>query len=218
MPDAFNLSNVFVSYSRKDTVFVRGLDAAFKARKMEVWVDWEDIPLSANWWEEIKVGIEGADVFIFVISPDSVASDICRQEITHAIHNNKRFIPILHREINTAELRDKMHPAISAHNWVFLRETDDFDKAFAQLLQVIRADFEYMQLHTRLLVRAREWEANGYNDSYALTGMELERAVRWLGTAEGKDPHLLDLHTYYVEFSRDTYQRRRLRFFAVTIA
>jgi len=34
---------VFISYSRKDTDFVRRLDEALKSRGREAWVDWEDI-------------------------------------------------------------------------------------------------------------------------------------------------------------------------------
>jgi len=46
--------------------------------------------------------IEQADSFVFVISPDSVRSQVCRNEIDHAIANNKRFIPLLRREITDA--------------------------------------------------------------------------------------------------------------------
>ena len=32
----------------------------FDANGQAVWVDWEDIPLSADWWKEIQAGIDGA--------------------------------------------------------------------------------------------------------------------------------------------------------------
>jgi len=37
-------SDVFVSYSRKDSTFVQRLVEALKADGYEVWVDFEDIP------------------------------------------------------------------------------------------------------------------------------------------------------------------------------
>ena len=218
MPDVFNLSNVFVSYSRRDADFVRKLDQAFKARGLEVWVDWEDIPLSVKWWDEIQAGIEGANVFIFVISPDSAASEICRQEVTHAVQNQKRVIPILFREVTDPTIQKKMHPSISAHNWVFCRETDDFETAFARLLETINTDFDYVQQHTRLLVRARDWEAHQWENSYLLLGEELKRAMQWVATCEGKEPAPSSLHQYYIDVSRQRYTSQRLRFWAITIA
>jgi WD40 repeat protein len=218
MPVVFNLSNVFVSYSRRDADFVRKLDQAFKARGLEVWVDWEDIPLSVNWWDEIKAGIEGANVFIFVISPESVASEICHQEVTHAVQNQKRVVPVLFREVKDPTIQAKMHPSISAHNWVFCRETDDFETAFTRLLETINTDFEYVQQHTRLLVRAREWEVNKWENSYLLVGEELKRAKQWLATCEGKEPSPSSLHTYYVDVSRQRFTNQRLRLWAITIA
>ena len=53
------MSDVFISYSRKDTEFIRQLFDALNARKREAWVDWRGIDYSTRWWEEICAGIEG---------------------------------------------------------------------------------------------------------------------------------------------------------------
>src|SRR5207253_10461542 len=58
---------VFISYSRKDTDFVRRLDEALKSRGREAWVDWEDIRPTEEWMQAIYAAIEGADTFIFVL-------------------------------------------------------------------------------------------------------------------------------------------------------
>ena len=65
---------VFISYSRKDKEFVRRLDEELKRRDREAWVDWEDIRPTEEWMQAIYGAIEGADTFIFVFTPDSVAS------------------------------------------------------------------------------------------------------------------------------------------------
>ena len=59
MADKFNMSDVMISYSRRNKTFVRNLDHALKAEGLETWVDWDDIPPTANWWSEIEAGIEG---------------------------------------------------------------------------------------------------------------------------------------------------------------
>src|SRR5215472_14575702 len=65
---------VFISYSRKDKEFVRRLDEALKRRDREAWADWEAIPPGDTWEKTIYVAIESTHTFIFVLTPDSIAS------------------------------------------------------------------------------------------------------------------------------------------------
>jgi hypothetical protein len=44
---------VFISYSRKDKAFVSKLGDVLAAQKRDAWVDWRDIPLTAEWQQEI---------------------------------------------------------------------------------------------------------------------------------------------------------------------
>jgi hypothetical protein len=93
------MAKVFISYSRKDMEFAKRLTSELQKDDIGFWIDWEGIPPTVDWWREIEKGIEEADVFIFLISPDSAVSKICRQEIEHAVKNGKRIIPIVVREI-----------------------------------------------------------------------------------------------------------------------
>jgi len=43
------VAQVFISYSRKDKDFAPKLRDALAAQKREAWVDWKDIPLTAQW-------------------------------------------------------------------------------------------------------------------------------------------------------------------------
>jgi hypothetical protein len=79
------MAEVFISYSRLDKVFVHRLGDGLVAHKREAWIDWKDIPLTAEWQQEIFSNIEAADNFIFIISPDSIASTNCKKEIDHAV-------------------------------------------------------------------------------------------------------------------------------------
>lgn len=47
------MAELFISYSRHDAAFVRRLCDALAARQREVWVDWNDIPPTAAWRNEI---------------------------------------------------------------------------------------------------------------------------------------------------------------------
>ena len=93
------MAEVFISYSQLDKDFVRRLGDELLAHKREAWVDWKDIPLTAEWQQEIFSNIEAADNFIFIISPDSIASINCKKEIDHAVANHKRMVPIFYRTV-----------------------------------------------------------------------------------------------------------------------
>ena len=156
------MSDLFISYSRKDKEFVHKLHDALAAQKRDVWVDFEDIPLASEWRDEIFTGIEAANSFVFVISPDSAASAVCGEEVNHAVTCKKRIVPILYREGDYKTLNS----AISSHNWIYCRDTDSFDDAFKSLLQTLDTDLDYVHAHTRLLIRAKEWDSKQRNPSF----------------------------------------------------
>jgi len=94
------MADIFISYSRKNKEFVHRLDDALKSLGREAWVDWRDIRPTEEWMQAIYGAIEGADTFVFVLTPDSVASAVCGREIAHAAAENKRMVPIVAREVN----------------------------------------------------------------------------------------------------------------------
>jgi hypothetical protein len=207
------LSDVFISYSRKDSAFVDSLDKALKKADKDVWVDWEDIPYSSKWWDEISQAIEGATTFICVMSPDYFNSKTCIEELTVAEKLNKRIIPTLHREfdpkLNTSN-------SISKINWLSFRDIDDFSKSFDSLMETINKDLEWVKFHTRLLVRAMEWSNKKNDNSYHLYGKDLEEAQSFKKTGSGKTPPLNTLQNNYIEASQSGaagLQRKQLRGF-----
>jgi hypothetical protein len=194
-------SDAFISYSRKDQPFVKTLSTAFKQLNRDPWVDWDDIQKGEEWWKAIQRDIESAHTFIFVISPDSVSSSVCQDEIEYAASCNKRFLPIVRREGFDP---NQVHPRVSSHNWLFFRETDDFNEAFQELIKAIDIDLDYVRAHTRLLVRALEWQEKAKNPSYLLRGLDLEEAEKWLFRSKNKEPSPTDAHVQYIIASRET--------------
>ena len=98
------MSDVFLSYSRKDTEFVRKIFELLGARKREAWIDLNDIDYSVKWWDEICAGIDGANNFVLFISPNSLTSLFCHREIAYAMEHKKRIIPFLIYTINEREI------------------------------------------------------------------------------------------------------------------
>src|SRR6266496_4194702 len=206
---------VFISYSRKDKEFVRRLHEALSRRDREAWVDWEDIRPTEEFMQAIYGAIEGADTFVFVLTPDSVASVPCGHEIAHAAAHNKRMVPIVARDVNA----DTVPEPLAKLNWIFCRDGDDFEKAIDTLISAFDTDLDWVHDHTRLLTRAIQWNTNGKNNSFVLRGDELRSAERWLAEAGAeKDRQPTALQIEYIIASRKAGARRqRITLGAVTL-
>jgi hypothetical protein len=64
---------------------------ALAANNLDTWIDGKSITKGENWEQEIYCGIEEAAAFLFLISPDSVASETCNDEIAHAVRNGRQY-------------------------------------------------------------------------------------------------------------------------------
>jgi WD40 repeat protein len=199
------MTKVFISYSRKDKVFAGRLTEALQKSELETWIDWEDIPPTADWMDQIHKGIEEADAFLFLLSPDSVASKVCGQEVDHAVQNGKRLIPIVARDVNPNDV----HPALGKVNWIYCREADDFDGAINKTLSAIRTDLAWVEAHKRLQVRAIEWERKNKENSFLLRGKDLQDAEQQLSLHATTNPQPTDLQREYTLKSRQVADRQR---------
>ena len=197
--------DVFISYSRKDGAFVHRLTGEIESRGSEVWVDWDDIRKGADWRATIQAGIEASKAVVAVLSSDFAASEICDEEIAYAVSQNKRLVPILHRDVDPKEVRDELNRP----NWIFFRDGDDFDTAVVELLDAVETDLDWLDQHARLLVRAREWEREGRDASFVLRGRDLRVAETWLTDAAGHAESPTALQTAYIVASRGAATRRQ---------
>jgi len=199
--------SVFISYSRRDKAFVQKLNDALDAAGVQAWVDWEGIELASDWMATITNAIQGTDAFLFVISPDSLNSKVCTDELCLGLKLNKKLIPILYRE---PEKGMTMHEKLAATNWVYLRQEDSFEKTLPKLIQSINTDLDWVRQHTQLLGQAVEWEKKNKNNSFLLNGVELEDAERWMAEASGKaNRQVLPLQADYVHASRKAADHRQ---------
>jgi hypothetical protein len=199
------MSDLFISYSRTDKAFVERLNASLKADGREAWVDWEGIPISAQWMQEIYRGIDAANTFLFVISPPSVSSATCRLEIAHAVARQKRIVPILVRVVSSEELpRD-----LAEFQYISFADQTDYTAAFRMLIDALDMDLEWVREHTRLLLQAEEWNAHNRDPGYVLRGQALVTAETWLNQAGSRKQAPLPLHKQYIAASRQDAERQR---------
>ena len=199
--------SVFISYSRKDKSFIQKLKDGLDQAGVQAWVDWEGIELASDWMATITTAIQGTDAFLFVISPDSLTSKVCADELSLGLKLNKKLIPILHRE---PEKGTTMHEKLAATNWVYLRQADNFEETLPKLIQAINTDLDWVRQHTQLLRQATEWENKNKNSSFLLHGEELKDAEAWMTQASGKvNRQILPLQADYIAASRKATDRRQ---------
>lgn len=196
--------SIFISYSRRNSDFVRRLHAGIVAHGHDTWVDWEGIPPTADWMREIHSAIDAADAVAFVLSPHSITSAVCLQELDYAAAQNKRLIPLVCQDVEPADTP----PALARLNWVFFN-SDDFEQSLRALLSAVDTDLDWVQAHTRLLVRSAEWDRAAREPSLALRGNDLEAAEQWLTEGPKKSPLPTELQTRYIIESRSQATRRR---------
>ena len=209
------MADVFVSYSRRDSAFVSRLAESISAGGKEVWLDTEGIADGEVFPEAIKRAIEGSDAFLFVITPASVASSYCENEVEHAREMQKRIVPVLREPVPDSQL-----PAeIRDRNWIPFTEDREFDAGLARLVAALDTDLKAAKDHTRWLVKAIEWNGEGRDRSFLLRGSELNAAESWLASSpEDADPAPTQLQREYLLASRNASARRQRALVGASLA
>lgn len=211
-------AQVFVSYSRKNIDFAKRLVESLSKNDRDVWVDWEDIPRASDWMDEIYSGIDNADTFLFVVSEHSLVSEICNQELSHALKSNKRVIPLVVQKVED-DIYDQVEAqwknstwegearrnwrAVKHLNWLIFDKPENYDAELDALVETLDQDLFHIKTHTRLLVRAREWMQKSQNKSSLLAGDDVIAAEQWLQNYANVLPQPSPLHRSYILKSRE---------------
>jgi tetratricopeptide (TPR) repeat protein len=197
-PDAGNRAKVFISYSRKDAAFAQVLAGALTDRGFDAFLDKTDIAPGEPWKERLAALIGAADTVVFVVSPDSAASEICAWELEESARLGKRVIPIVARRV-----ADALAPSsLRRLNWIFSAEGDDREAALSALDQALHTDLAWVREHTRLGELAQRWQDRGRAKGAALRGADLEAAERWLDRRPPDANAPTALHQDFIRASR----------------
>ncbi|MEC4803269.1 MAG: TIR domain-containing protein [Jaaginema sp. PMC 1079.18] len=178
--------DVFISYSRADSDLARKLNDALQMQGKTTWFDQESIASGTEFQQEIYRGIEVSDNFVFIISPRSIRSPYCADEVEYAAKLNKRFVTILHQPVNPTEL----HPELAKIQWIDFNKSDaDFTRTFGQLIRTLDIDRNHVHYHTKWSQRALEWQDKDQDPDLLLRGSEFTVAQDWLTTALEQTKH-----------------------------
>jgi hypothetical protein len=97
------MASIFISYSRKNQQEVNLL--AEDLRNLWDHQVWFDVELTGGqlWWDHILQQVREAEIFLFALTPDSLGSLACRQELAYATALGRPILPVL--------LAESIHPA-----------------------------------------------------------------------------------------------------------
>ncbi len=156
--------------------FADRLEAALKARGFEPLIDRTEIYAFEEWWQRIEVLIARADTVVFVLSPDSVASEVARQEVAFAASLNKRFAPVVLRPRDNKAVPE----ALAKLNFVFFDDDARFERSADRLAEALDTDIGWIRQHTEFGEQARRWELAKAPNGLLLRSPVLEEAERWI--------------------------------------
>ncbi len=197
----FSSLEVFISYSRTDSDLAIKINDALQSQGKSTWFDQESIAAGTDFQQEIYRGIENSDNFLFIISPSSVNSPYCSDEVAYAEKLNKRFVTILYRPVDS----ETLPPALAKVQWIdFNQHGGDFYANFSELVRTLDTDRDHLRSHTKWLQRALEWQEKNKSADLLLRGSELSVAEDWLRESqqENKQPPVTVLQEEYITKSQ----------------
>jgi len=92
------MTQVFISYSRRDLAFVEQLAADLQAAGLEVWYDLSNLQGGSRWSRAIEKAIRDSQYVLVVLSPDSVASTWVEEEFLYASELGKKIVPLFYKK------------------------------------------------------------------------------------------------------------------------
>ena len=156
--------------------FADKLEAALKMRGFEVLIDRQEIYAFEDWWKRIQALIGQSDTIVFVLSPDSVRSDVALKEVAHAASLNKRFAPIVCRHVEDSAVPETLRRL----NFIFFDDPSLFYASADKLVDALQTDIGWVRKHTEYGERAREWIENACAAGLLLRPPLIDQAETWL--------------------------------------
>jgi hypothetical protein len=89
--------STFVSYAREDRDIALRLTEDLRTAGIDVWIDQRDIRAGEQWDQAVERALEQSPTMLVILSPDAVQSHSVMDEVSYALEERKRVVPVLHR-------------------------------------------------------------------------------------------------------------------------
>ena len=125
------MTQVFISYSRKDIDVVRKLAEDLEKADFDVWWDISDLKGGDVWVRTIQAALKASEYCVVVLSPNLAESEWVEKEYTYAIGLGLKIIPILYKNY-------EMPMALANIQYIDFRG-NKYDRGLRQLLIALQA-------------------------------------------------------------------------------
>lgn len=202
--------SAFISYRRLDKDYALQIKDALEAKGYSVFIDLEDLPPSEAYPPHIRKAIEESDNFLFLISPDSIVSIPCREELEHAVNCGKYIVPVECRPTDPNSLN--IPTQIQELNWIRWTQLE-FDRTLEQIISSIQRDYAWKRRHSELTEAAIKWNGMQAKKNHVLLQNrdDIYQAIAELNANKNRFPNPSLLLYKFVEESKnyDAYKRRK---------
>lgn len=192
------VTKVFISYSRRDTAFVRELHVLLEAFGFDVLLDQEDIAFGEAWEPRLRSLIGSAETTVCVITEAWLASRECDKELDIALKSGRRVIPVVTSEVDHTRIPE----ALAKLQFVFFYgDKVTFAAGIRDLVKALRSDIGWVRQQSRYLTLATDWETASRSEALLLRGEVLAQAKRWLESPVPSDVRVLPLVAEFIKRS-----------------
>jgi len=198
----------FFSYSRTDAEFALKLAKDLREAGANVWLDQLDIPPGQHWDTEIEKALESAENMLVILSPKAIASNNVMDEISFALEEGKRVIPIILSEC-TIPFRIKRLQYV------------DFSKSYEAGMDLLLKALglqqkEYNKSESNITATSKEQEGTsdeGYKEEIQTSKREMEKRDSDISEKTNQKLHTLSDFSSASEYSPKKPTRRKQLWF-----
>jgi hypothetical protein len=135
-PEVQDTPSVYICYARSDPDFVRKLNEVLQKHSIRTWINSENVDPGVKRNMSDFSGIDETSAFLFVMSPDAVASDYCISELNYAFERRKDIVKVLRRAVDS----ESVPTQLASLQPIYFRAEDDPYEAFRSLVRAIDPD------------------------------------------------------------------------------
>jgi len=209
-----DLPRVFISYSRSDQFLMNEIADSLRLRGYSPDFDQAnydkkniDSGISAEdeWWVRIQEMIAVCEVMIFLVSPVSVKSKVCDEEIAYARAIGKRIVAV---KVGDIDFR-KASPHLAAMNVKidFTKGKEHFEQTIDELCAVLSVNLPWLREGRKLAQKLNEWTLNNRLDDFLLRGKAIYAAQNWVSMRPVNEEDLGVLFHEFLNASQEYEER-----------
>ena len=152
---------IFISYSKKDSMFAHKLADDLEAAGFKIWID-RAIGGGDEWRKTIERNIDIAGEVIVVVSPDALKSEWVPYETSRAIGAGKQIYPILYKSVHS------LPPWLDIYQYIDFTNTPH-ETAFNALVSVLTPPNPIQDL--------LDQQVNAYRQTESLIGFGMLQGI-----------------------------------------